>query len=146
MFFEKKMGTTVLTTKLEGPLNIHDMRSLGEGLSVSVYADQFKAVGTDDGLLLPKGSLVLSYPENIVSKNEVKTLPTVLNDHLWVVDNSIPVTVIKTDKKSSKGDFDITFPKDSLSLTVLVNKDNEYMFNDGITYHTNLTWTITAGP
>jgi hypothetical protein len=137
---EIKDKSVVVKTGLSGPLVISDFSGNGDGWRLGVWASQFQE--EDGGVeMLPKGSLVLSFPQAVKVTNPLKA-PVIKQDQPWVLDGDLPVTIVKADKNQGAGSYEINFPEDALSLTL----------NPGTTskkptlYESTLTWLLIAGP
>lgn len=130
-----------ITTGLSGPLIVSDFTGLGDGWRLGVWASQFTEQDKNNGATLPKGSLVLSFPKNIVTNVGISA-PTLNADQPWVLDGDMPITIMKTEKDKGAGGYELEFPEDALHLTLNPGTTSK----DPTKYKTTITWMLIAGP
>jgi len=138
---ELKDKTMQITTGLSGPLVISDLTGLGDGWRLGVWASQFSEQNKTNGATLPKGSLILAYPKDIVTKSGIQ-VPTLNADQPWVLDGDMPITILKAEKNKGAGNYELQFPDDALTLTLNPGTTNKKPTK----YKTVITWMLIAGP
>jgi len=156
VFKDSKDIPDEVTFSMDGPLVIEDFRGIAEGWKLSVQATPFEESEPSGGfvkgskpVVLPEGSLVLSFPEKFANVKNENPLPLVKSRQRWIIDEGLPVTIVKADEKSSSGSYRVVFPKDTFQFTIqpnLVKEDKRNFPNNITVYRSYVTWSITAGP
>lgn len=130
-----------ITTGLSGPLVISDFTGIGDGWRLGVWASQFAEKNKTNGATLPKGSLVLSFPKEVVTNSGIQ-VPTLNADQPWILDGDMPITILKADKNKGAGNYELEFPDDALTLTLNPGTSSKKPTQ----YKTVITWMLIAGP
>jgi hypothetical protein len=131
----------IIKTDISGPLTVSDLTGLGDGWRLGIWATQFTEDKGSGSMSLPKGSLILSFPETMIGKAGV-TPPYINSDQPWILDGDMPITIVKADTNIGAGNYQLNFPDDALSLTLNPGTTSK----TPATYKTVITWMLIAGP
>lgn len=139
------------TTTFASPFNVKDLRGTKEGWRLDVSSSQFEVVTSEgsSNSKLPVGSLTLSPLDSIESNGTSKgTPPTSQLTQSTVLDDGT-LTVAKADEGNGTGDFNLTFPEDSIS--VVIDPDDieldKSSYEDGkVPYKAVVSWDLVEAP
>lgn len=142
-------GTVQTLNATLDKLTTSDASGAGAGWRVTVKASQFLEVG-GAGLTLPSDSLSLLSPTSVVPVGGTTSAsPTFNAGSPWVIDGTSSVSIISAATNTGMGNFDITFPANTLSLTLdpaTTYVDNVNFPATPTPFSSTLTWTIISGP
>ena len=130
-----------------------DARGTQEGWRVIVHSTIFKEV-TYEGFIgeptiLPIGSLALEMPKKIEQVGNVHNSKyPILSKGVQILDNGAIVVITTANKGEGMGEFDITFNKSSLQLTIdaATARIDKVNYPDSLTpYASTITWDLISG-